>query len=171
MLTNNWYFAALILAAAVSGAVCTILVLYEGQSNPAFVDFKSFKLVAILAFASEMLGDIMISSILVWFLQTHKSGFRHSNEMVDRIVRFTLQTGLLTLGLVGADMLLYLMNRTGGTYLLLNIVTSKIYTSSLLSSLNSRQGWGYDTSESSESNLGTFLGGLRFSGASDSMVD
>jgi hypothetical protein len=58
-------------------------------------------------------------------------------------------------------------------YLLLNIVTSKIYTSSLLSSLNSRQGLGYDTSERSleESNLGTFLGSLRFAGASDSMVD
>ena len=44
-------------------------------------------------------------------------------------------------------------------YLLLNFITSKLYTSSLLSSLNSRQGWGYDTSENNDED--TELG-LRF---------
>jgi len=135
-----------------------------------FVEFKAFQAVAIAGIVSHMLADIMISSILVWFLQTHKVGFRQSNEMVDRIIRFTLQTGLLTLLLEGTDMLLYLTNWAGGTYLLLNIVTSKIYTSSLLSSLNSRQGWGYDTSESSRE-VSTNLGSLRFASDSESMID
>ena len=48
-------------------------------------------------------------------------------------------------------------------YLLLHFTTSKLYTTSLLSSLNSRQGWGYDTSENNdeEFDLGADLG-LRF---------
>jgi len=91
----------------------------------------------------------MITSILVWFLKIHKSGIRQSNEMVDRIVCFIVQTGLLTLIVTGLDMLFYLMSHNG-TYLLLNFITAKLYTSSLLSSLNSRQGWGYDTSENND---------------------
>ena len=54
-------------------------------------------------------------------------------------------------------------------HLVFNIITSKLYTSSLLSSLNSRLGWGYDTSENNdgEFDLGTYLG-LRFASNSQS---
>ena len=57
-------------------------------------------------------------------------------------------------------------------YLLLNIITSKLYTFSLLGSLNSRRGWGYDTSENNdgEFDLSTELG-LRFAGSSQAMVE
>jgi len=82
--------------------------------------------------------------------------------MVDRIIRFTVQTGLLTLIVTGLGLLFYLTSPKG-TYLLLNFITSKLYTSSLLSSLNSRQGCGYDTSKNNdeEFDLSTDLG-LRF---------
>jgi len=102
----------------------------------------------------------MITSILVWFLKIHKSGIRESNQMVDRIICFIVQTGLLMLIVTGLDMLFYLIS-PNGTYLLLNIITSKLYTTSLLSSLNSRQGWGHDTSENNDEDLTTDLG-LRF---------
>ena len=49
-----------------------------------------------------------------------------------------------------------------------NFIASKLYTISLLSSLNSRQGWGYDTSE--EFDLRTDLG-LRFASNSQSTDD
>ena len=54
----------------------------------------------------------------------------------------------------------------------MNLITSKLYTTSLLSSLNSRQGWGYDTSEDNdgESNSMTDLG-LRFACNSPSTLD
>ena len=71
--------------------VCSIVVPYLGSLNPQFIDFRAFKvlfrlfflsvdcwclffssfcsqIVAILGFVSEMLGDIAITSILVWFL-------------------------------------------------------------------------------------------------------
>ena len=54
-------------------------------------------------------------------------------------------------------------------HLVFNVITSKLYTSSLLSSLNSRLGWGYDTSENNdgEFDLGTYIG-LRFASNSQS---
>jgi hypothetical protein len=139
--------------------VCIIVIAVEG--SPEFVDFKAFKIVAIIGFVSEMLGDIMIASLLVWYLQTHKSGVRQFNKRVDRLILFTIQTGLLTVIFAGTDMVLYL-TKPDGTYLLVAIITSKVYTCSLLSSLNSRQGRGYDTSQNAEEiQLGTDID-LRF---------
>jgi len=171
ILTNNWYYVAFVIAAAVSGGACSIVIAFVGLSHSRFVDFGAFKVVVIINFVSEMLADIMITSILVSFLHTHKSGFRQSDKMVDRIIRVTMQTGLLTLIFAILNMLLYLINVASGTYLISVFVTSKIYSSSFLSSLNSRQGWGYDVSENTgnlEFDLGTDLG-LRF--ANNSTAD
>jgi len=119
-----------------------------------------------------MLADIMITGVLVWYLQTHKSGVRQFNKRVDRLILFTLQTGLLTLMFTGTDLVLYLTKPGDGTYLLMDFITSKIYTCSLLSSLNSRQGRGYDTSEYAEQiELGASELDLRFVRGSQSTVN
>ena len=57
---------------------------------------------------------------------------------------------------------------TFSRHFIFNFIASKLYTISLLSSLNSRQGWGYDTSE--EFDLRTDLG-LRFASNSQSTDD
>jgi len=145
---------------------------YIGGINPAFADFKAFKIVAIIGLVSSMLADIMITGVLVWYLQTHKSGVRQFNKRVDRLILFTLQTGLLTLMFTGTDLVLYLTKPGDGTYLLMDFITSKIYTCSLLSSLNSRQGRGYDTSEYAEQiELGASELDLRFVRGSQSTVN
>ncbi|KAF8801663.1 hypothetical protein BYT27DRAFT_7245099 [Phlegmacium glaucopus] len=154
ILTNNRYYVAIVIVAALSGGVCAIVMAYEGKLKPQFADFRSFKAVPIVALCSEMLADIMTTSIMVWFLHKHKSGFRRSDMMVDRIIRVTMQTGLMMLIIGGLDMVFYLIS-PGGTHLLLNLIMSKLYTSSFLSSLNSRKGWGYDASDSAEDQFST----------------
>ncbi|KAF8164807.1 hypothetical protein B0H34DRAFT_670814 [Crassisporium funariophilum] len=141
--------------------------------------------------ASNMVGNLMISGILVWFLvcqpmllhtpmtnyRQHKTGFKKSDQMVDRIIRVTMQTGLLTMIFAALDLIFFLAN-PGGLFiqiiisimhLLFNFPLSKLYTNSLLSSLNSRQGSNYNTpnrshydSESGHANTssGTQLGGV-----------
>ena len=57
-------------------------------------------------------------------------------------------------------------------HLLLNTITSKLYTSSLLSSLNSRQGYGYDTSKDNDGEFDSrFDLDLRFAITSQSTID
>ncbi|KAF8801660.1 hypothetical protein BYT27DRAFT_7245096 [Phlegmacium glaucopus] len=161
ILTKNRYYVAIVIVAALSGGVCAIVIAYEGKVTPEFANFRRFKLVPIIGLCSEMIADIMITSIMVWFLHKHKSGFRRSDMMVDRIIRVTMQTGLMALIFEVLDMVFYLIN-PGGTHLLMNLIMSKLYTSSFLSSLNSRKGWGYDTADSTENQFG--LGTLEFSG-------
>ncbi|CAA7266019.1 unnamed protein product [Cyclocybe aegerita] len=53
----------------------------------------------------------------------------------------TIQTGLLTMIVASLDLLFFLIDPTG-THLLFNFSLSKLYSNSLMSSLNSRRGWG-----------------------------
>jgi len=173
ILTNNWYYVTFIIAVAVLGGASSIVVAYMARFNPQFNEFRAFEAEVIVGFVSETLGNVMITSILVWFLQKHKSGFRQSNKMVHRIICFAVQTGLLTLIVTSLYMVFYLTS-TDGTHLVFNFISSKLYTISLLSSLNSRQGWGYDTSEDDdgEFELSTDLRvDLRFASNSQSTDD
>uniref|UniRef100_A0A0W0FAL0 DUF6534 domain-containing protein n=1 Tax=Moniliophthora roreri TaxID=221103 RepID=A0A0W0FAL0_MONRR len=59
----------------------------------------------------------------------------------------TVQTSLVTVVWAMADLMAYLLDPTG-THLIFNCVLPKLYTNSLLSSLNSRGGWRFNDSES-----------------------
>jgi hypothetical protein len=61
-------------------------------------------------------------------------------------------------------------NFSTGRHLVFNFITSKLYTISLLSSLNSRQGWGYDTCENNDVEF-DLSAGLRFASISQSTDD
>ncbi|KAL1710990.1 hypothetical protein EV121DRAFT_250679 [Schizophyllum commune] len=115
---------------------------------PAFAQFQKFKVVVIIWLAASSLSDILITGSLVNHLRSHKTGFRTTDTHVDRIIRLTVQTGLITSLWALADMLLYLLD-PAGWHLMLNFALSKLYTNSLMSSLNSRKGWHYSDSRTS----------------------
>ncbi|KAK7473113.1 hypothetical protein VKT23_001212 [Stygiomarasmius scandens] len=75
----------------------------------------------------------------------NKQGFRGSDEVIDRIIRLTVQTGLVTSVVAVIDVVLFLVFPNSATHLVFNIPLNKIYSIMLMSSLNSRQGWAYGT--------------------------
>ncbi|EEB95343.1 hypothetical protein MPER_05698, partial [Moniliophthora perniciosa FA553] len=102
----------------------------------------------------QCVADVAITLILVEYLwvvvffflfslanpicrRKHKTGFHSSDQLVDRIIRMTVQTGLTTSLCAVADLILYLVNPTG-LHLIFNFPLAKLYTVSLMSSLNSR---------------------------------
>ncbi|KAL1682349.1 hypothetical protein EV122DRAFT_259627 [Schizophyllum commune] len=128
--------------------VCGIATAIACGFVPAFAQFQKFKVVVIIWLAASSLSDILITGSLVNHLRSHKTGFRTTDTHVDRIIRLTVQTGLITSLWALADMLLYLLD-PAGWHLMLNFALSKLYTNSLMSSLNSRKGWHYSDSRTS----------------------
>ncbi|KAK0439668.1 hypothetical protein EV421DRAFT_1820043 [Armillaria borealis] len=68
----------------------------------------------ILWLVATCVADILITVILVWHLygnlKNHKTGFRGSDESVDRIIQSTVQTGLITTLCALIDLLTYLLD-------------------------------------------------------------
>ncbi|EKM82090.1 hypothetical protein AGABI1DRAFT_105442, partial [Agaricus bisporus var. burnettii JB137-S8] len=94
VLTRNRLLVVIVGLLALASAVCGCLTTWEVIAIPQFARFQNFRGIVIVWLAAAACADIMITIILVWHLQKHKTGFRGSDMVVDRIIRLTVQTGL-----------------------------------------------------------------------------
>ncbi|KAJ7505205.1 hypothetical protein B0H11DRAFT_408755 [Mycena galericulata] len=74
--------------------------------------------------------------------------------LVDRIITMTVHTGVLTSVCAILDLILYLVDPTG-LHLAFNFPLCKLYTNSLISSLNCRSGWGYGPEDGGSGGTGS----------------
>ncbi|KAK0432872.1 hypothetical protein EV421DRAFT_1910578 [Armillaria borealis] len=168
ILTSNIWLVAIVCATALAGTTGSIGSTIEAVKIGTFLRFQDIKAWVILWLVATCVADTLITVILVWHLvcaslsvakspfliiyvqKNHKTGFQDSDELVDRIIRSTVQTGLITTLCALIDLLTYLLDPTG-LHLVFNFPLPKLYTNTLLSSLNSRGGWSYDSSAGSQS--------------------
>ncbi|KAF9483392.1 hypothetical protein BDN70DRAFT_873897 [Pholiota conissans] len=140
VLTKSYIFPILILATAITGAVTAIATPIKVSQDPHFTHLLAAKVPISIWLSSEVLGDILITVILVVYLSKHKTGFERSDLLVDRIIRLTVQTGLITSIVALLNLIVYLADTTG-LHLLFNFMLCKLYSNSLMSTLNSRGVW------------------------------
>ncbi|KAJ7181004.1 hypothetical protein C8R46DRAFT_1211290 [Mycena filopes] len=90
--------------------------------------------------ASSTGTDVCIAVCLAWALRSKKTGFASTDTVVDRIVRMTVQTGVITAVVHIVKSLI--LNPTQGKTVnfMWNIPLSKLYSNSMMSTLNARAG-------------------------------
>ncbi|CAE6454610.1 unnamed protein product [Rhizoctonia solani] len=81
--------------------------------------------------------DIVIVYMLSTALVTQRTGFGRTDALINKLLRYTINTGLLTSLIAVADVLTFcLMNNM--VHLGFNFVLGKMYTNTLLATLNAR---------------------------------
>ncbi|KAF9263810.1 hypothetical protein L218DRAFT_1032596 [Marasmius fiardii PR-910] len=150
ILTGKLYLGILTAALALSQIICAMLMAWKCRQYPAWGDFAKFTDLIYAWMISTILVDIVITVILVWYLvrqvlrstfRGHKTGMAKSDELVDRIIRITIQTGALTSVWALVDLVMFLAIPTQAVHLVFQLSMVKLYTHSLMSSLNSRGAW------------------------------
>ncbi|KAJ7176866.1 hypothetical protein C8R46DRAFT_1213438 [Mycena filopes] len=136
--------------------VCAVLVGWKCREFPSWADFPSnFTSVIIAWMTTTILVDTTITVILVWYLVCLAADCRlHTDKLVDRIVRLTVQTGLLTSVWALTDLVLFLTLRNA-SHLIFQIPMVKLHTASVMSSLNSRGSHRPSPQDSFESGVHT----------------
>ncbi|KAF9441445.1 hypothetical protein P691DRAFT_766281 [Macrolepiota fuliginosa MF-IS2] len=163
ILTRCWALVLAVVTLACTGAVGAFITAHKILIDPEFARFHELKKYVSLWLACTSAGDIVIATILVWFLvhitqllrRKNKTGFKESDMMIDRIVRVIMQTGLLTSIVAIIELLVFVLDSTA-LLVLFNIPLCKLYSISLLSSLNLRRDWG-DSDSDRETAVGTFV--------------
>ncbi|KIM89112.1 hypothetical protein PILCRDRAFT_61424, partial [Piloderma croceum F 1598] len=102
---------------------------------------------------SIAVGIIPVFTEFVRFKRKQRTGFPATDDLVNRIIRLTVQTGAVTAVVATVDLIVFLVDTTG-THLIFNVPLSKLYTNSLMSSLNARGGWKF-SQQSDEPNSTT----------------
>ncbi|KAF7292085.1 hypothetical protein MIND_01234900 [Mycena indigotica] len=111
---------------------------------PQFARFTEFQETVIVWIVGATTADLLITGTLVFYLNTHRTGFSSTDTKLDKLIRLTMQTGMISFAFSMVHLGLYLGYPTG-LHLLFNFPQSKLYSNSLMSTLNARGGWGQRT--------------------------
>ncbi|PFH47888.1 hypothetical protein AMATHDRAFT_66568 [Amanita thiersii Skay4041] len=93
---------------------------------------------ALLWFLASCISDILITGVLVISLSKRKTGFVATDDAISKIIRMTVQTGLLTAFFAVGDVVFFMTLPRTGLNFLWDLALSKLYANCLLSTLNAR---------------------------------
>jgi len=91
--------------------------------------------------AASAATDIIITASLVHSLLRKRTGYAASDDIINRIIRLSVQTGLITAVSATMDMALFLLLKGKTWNFIWDLALSKLYSNTLLSTLNARGGW------------------------------
>lgn len=128
-----WFLAFLRMALTIAFDVTAIR---DGSIN--VVRTKAFKWQAVSELAVAAFTDICIASVLCIALLRRRTGFERSDQLISNIVTFTVASGLLTSIVSIVQFITYLTLPGKFVWLACFSISSKLFTNSLLASLNQR---------------------------------
>ncbi|KIN97281.1 hypothetical protein M404DRAFT_160733, partial [Pisolithus tinctorius Marx 270] len=121
--------------------------------NPNLSELPRLAVEVTMWLVGAVLADMIIAVSLVWHLRRYKHFYPALASIINRILRMTVQTGVLTTIVAIIDLACYLTINSG-IHLIFNIPLSKLYTNCMLSSLNARRARKYDGSLEQELSCG-----------------
>ncbi|KAJ7599260.1 hypothetical protein C8J56DRAFT_1040155 [Mycena floridula] len=94
---------------------------------------------SIIRLVSAAVCDTAIAVAMCFFLHRKRTGYKKTDKVIDHLIIFSINTGLLTSVASIACLITYLLVPQTWVYLGLCFLISKLYANTFLSSLNSRQ--------------------------------
>ncbi|KZP19023.1 hypothetical protein FIBSPDRAFT_1045778 [Athelia psychrophila] len=135
--SSRWMTASIACCALVTacGGIGTGIASVWVREYALFVNFKQ---IIIIFLVSAAIGDLGITVALTYHLRSRKGSFEATDRILDNIIRLTIQNGFLTAIVAIVDMVVYLAYAQP-YHMAISFVMPKLYTNTVLSSLNARQ--------------------------------
>ncbi|KAH9897754.1 hypothetical protein C8Q73DRAFT_787993 [Cubamyces lactineus] len=105
-----------------------------------FLDLGKIKALSISINAFAAAGDVCIAAILCTILQVSKTGFEKSNLLINRLIIFSVNTGLLTSICACMSLITILSLPNTFVYICFFFLIGRLYSNSLMATLNARKG-------------------------------
>lgn len=83
--------------------------------------------------------DISISGTLIYLLHSSRTGYKRSDSMINRLIIFTVNTGAITSLCALCVIICVSVSPTTLIYVAFYVCTSRLYTNTLLATLNARR--------------------------------
>ncbi|KAJ8486836.1 hypothetical protein ONZ51_g4571 [Trametes cubensis] len=138
---------------------------------PDYAEFRQLTWLYSIAFGLVVVSDILLTSVLIVVLRRSRTGFAGTDSRLDVLIAYTISTGLLTdiFSLLSFIFPLVYLNTDSMIYIALDIVVTKLYTNSVIGTLNFRKTLAaYGPSSSAGPNREIGLSVLARSGGSSS---
>lgn len=96
---------------------------------------------AVLWLGASAVVDVFITISLTVALSRRKTGYSGTDDAIRKIIRVTVQTGLITALFAILDVICFFAVSHAAINFIFGFPLSKLYTNALVSSLNARAGW------------------------------
>ncbi|KAI5899312.1 uncharacterized protein SCHCODRAFT_02604797 [Schizophyllum commune H4-8] len=136
---GNYYVTALLIASAISAFTCTFVFSVRCAQMSTFAELPAIKNINIAINITSAATDVLISISMIFCLQQSKTGFKRSNDVLNRLIVFTFNTGLPTS--FTALWCCIAINVWPDTfiYMLTFFLEGRLFTNCLMVTLNSRE--------------------------------
>ncbi|KZP16274.1 hypothetical protein FIBSPDRAFT_690818, partial [Athelia psychrophila] len=133
---KKWLTTVIVFCACVTvcGGIGSGIV---GLLVPSYAVLAKFKQIQIIWLISAAVGDIVITISLTYHLRRYKGSSEATDEVLGRIINLTVQNGLLT-SLVAIVIICLYLSTPVPYHITLSFFIPKLYSNTVLSSLNAR---------------------------------
>ncbi|KAJ7135839.1 hypothetical protein C8R44DRAFT_769144 [Mycena epipterygia] len=114
------------------------------------LQYDNVKATATWLAATSSCDLIIVSSMIFYIMKSRKPEFKNTNLILGRIIKITVETGLLCALCAIADLYLFVTYKGTNYHLGLCIELSKVYSNSILLILNSRAHIGHSSANASQ---------------------
>ncbi|KAJ6565803.1 hypothetical protein DFH09DRAFT_1314589 [Mycena vulgaris] len=139
----------LLALASLGGGIATSTIV---SLHPEYAAFAGFHAEVITWLVASSACDVFLTSSLVYSLWIRKSNVIASDSYINKIIRLTVHTGLITATAALLDMLLFIAIPGKTLNFMFDFPLSKLYTNSLISTLNARA-WREHTTQHNAPNV------------------
>jgi len=137
---NNWIFPSIIATFGLGAFACTIGTYILSVIKKNFADFGHIThVVSTTGLAFSIAADLTVTCTLCYYLNHRRTGFSKTNQLLNRLIFFAVNIGLLT-SMTDIAVLVCSSALMGESlaYLAVYEIVSKFYANSLLATLNIR---------------------------------
>ncbi|KAG6380553.1 hypothetical protein JVT61DRAFT_4912 [Boletus reticuloceps] len=156
MLTKRWYIAAPLVFLAFlrlfSACVSTSEIIRLKHYSLFIKPYPSWVFTLGVTLSASV--ELIITTVMVIFLGSRKTGFANMNHVINSLILYTLETGGFTTLVTIASLLCWLLMRHNLIFLGMHFAIAKLYANSLLATLNMRKRFRVDHVTSSDQNNG-----------------
>ncbi|KAI0325608.1 hypothetical protein GY45DRAFT_216437 [Cubamyces sp. BRFM 1775] len=121
---------------------------------PSFAEWAHYTWLSAVPFGFILATDAILTGSLIYWLHRSRTGFQDTDSVVNVLIVYTINTGLLTSTLGLLCLIFAIARPTDFTYIALNMPTTNCYTVSMFAVLNSRRALAKRANKTYE--LGTF---------------
>lgn len=138
-LSRSYLLSGLIVLIIVAGFSCTIAWIILSMQLEKFTDLRALLPLVIVVSALSVGADVIISASLVILLSRARTAFKRSNTIINKLMLFVINTGVLTSCIAIACLISVLAWPTSMIYASFYFCLGRSYVNSLLAILNGRK--------------------------------
>lgn len=130
---------AVVMVVVIAEFVLSVIYVAKALVFQTFAELLTLKDLSSAINATTAASDVLIAGCLVFLLQKSRTGFRRSDSMINKLMLFSLNTGLLTGIFAVASLISISAWPNAFIYIAFYFCLGRLYCNSLLATLNARR--------------------------------